>query len=536
MKQRGGALKMIGAVVAALVLLFLTYQIYLSGQLVAAAIFLGASGLAVFVYTTRSTYTHRYLFPGLVGIVVFVVFPLIYTVWIGTTNYSSRNLLTFERATIALLGEVTQREGSGFEFTLHRDGDGFRIVLRSREAEGGAPPEPAAEPMDAGATAPPPAPAAKPRAFVTPTLPLVAPIPSTVAVLPLDAVPGLELGDPLPLKDVIARREAIRAVTVRLPDGTIASMSSLREFATYGPLYRQNPDRSLTNVNTGERLTPNFKTGFYQKPDGENVQPGFRVDVALGNYVRIFTDARFRGPFLQIFLWTVVFAAGSVFFTFVLGMILAEVLAWESLRFRGVYRVLLFLPYAVPGFISILVFKGLFNRNFGEINMILDSLFGIRPNWLGNATLAKITLLIVNTWLGFPYYMLLCMGLQKAIPHDLYEASAIAGAGPLTNFFKITWPLIRKPIAPLLVSTFAFNFNNFVLIFLLTAGRPDFLNTNVPAGETDILVSYTYRIAFEDSGTAFGLAAAISTMIFVMVAILSVLNLRLTKANVEEKR
>jgi maltose/maltodextrin transport system permease protein len=132
--------------------------------------------------------------------------------------------------------------------------------------------------------------------------------------------------------------------------------------------------------------------------------------------------------------------------------------------------------------------------------------------------------------------MLLCMGLQKSIPHDLYEASAIAGAGPLTNFFKITWPLIRKPIAPLLVSTFAFNFNNFVLIFLLTRGRPDFLNTNVPAGETDILVSYTYRIAFEDSGTNFGLAAAISTMIFVMVAILSVLNLKLTKANVEEKR
>ena len=533
MKKRGGALKTIGTAVAALVLLFLTYQIYLSGQFVVAAIFLGTAALGFLVYTTRSTYTHRYLFPGVAGIVIFVVFPLVYTVWIGTTNYSSKNLLTFERATIALLGEVTQREGSGFEFTLHRDGEGFRIVLRSREAEGGAPPEGAGEPTDAGtATAPPPPEPTKPRAFVTPALPLVAAIPSTVQVIPLNA----DLGDPLPLKDVIARREAIRAVTVRLPDGILASMSTLREFATYGPLYRTNPDLSLTNVNTGERLTPNFKTGFYQTPSGENVQPGFRVDVGLGNYVRIFTDPRFRGPFFQIFLWTVVFAAGSVFFTFVLGMILAEILGWESLRFRGVYRILLFLPYAVPGFISILVFRGLFNRNFGEINLILDSLFGIRPNWLGHATLAKITLLIVNTWLGFPYYMLICMGLQKSIPHDLYEASAIAGAGPLTNFFKITWPLIRKPISPLLVSTFAFNFNNFVLIFLLTRGRPDFLNTNVPAGETDILVSYTYRIAFEDSGTNFGLAAAISTMIFVMVAILSVVNLKLTKANVEEKR
>jgi maltose/maltodextrin transport system permease protein len=168
--------------------------------------------------------------------------------------------------------------------------------------------------------------------------------------------------------------------------------------------------------------------------------------------------------------------------------------------------------------------------------MILGAVLGIRPDWTGNAMLARLMILIVNTWLGYPYVMLLCMGLQKSIPRDLYEASALAGAGPLSNFFRITWPLIRKPLTPLLVSSFAFNFNNFVLIYLLTAGRPDFLDTNVPAGETDILVSYTYRIAFVDSGQNFGLAAAISTLIFVMVAILSVINLRLTKANAQDRR
>jgi maltose/maltodextrin transport system permease protein len=232
----------------------------------------------------------------------------------------------------------------------------------------------------------------------------------------------------------------------------------------------------------------------------------------------------------------VVFAGLTVVFCVAIGVLLAEILSWEALRFRGLYRMLLFLPYAVPGFISILVFKGLFNRNFGEINMILDALFGIRPNWMGDATLAKAMILIVNTWLGYPYFMLLCMGLQKSIPHDLYEASALAGAGPLTNFFKITWPLIRRPLTPLMVSAFAFNFNNFVLIFLLTNGRPDFLDTAVPAGETDVLVTYTYRIAFQDSGQNFGLASAISTMIFVLVAILSLINLRLTRVNAQEKR
>jgi maltose/maltodextrin transport system permease protein len=90
-------------------------------------------------------------------------------------------------------------------------------------------------------------------------------------------------------------------------------------------------------------------------------------------------------------------------------------------------------------------------------------------------------------------------------------------------------PLIVKPLTPLLISAFAFNFNNFVLIALLTNGRPDYLNTKVPAGTTDILVSYTYRIAFQDSGQNFGLAAAISTVIFFMVALLSLANLRLAR-------
>jgi maltose/maltodextrin transport system permease protein len=222
--------------------------------------------------------------------------------------------------------------------------------------------------------------------------------------------------------------------------------------------------------------------------------------------------------------------------TLVVGCTLAVLLNWEALRFRTIYRTLLFLPYAVPGFISILVFKGLFNNNFGEINLILHALFGIQPQWFAEPTLAKVMILIVNTWLGYPYIMVLCTGLIKAIPADLYEASAIAGAKPMTNFLKVTAPLIVKPLTPLLIASFAFNFNNFVLISLLTGGRPDFLNTRVPAGTTDILVSYTYRISFQDSGQNFGLAAAISTVIFVMVALLSMLNLRLARVNRQELR
>jgi len=554
-RRQSHILSRVVTALAAVIALFAVYRLYVTGSPVLAAAFAGGIGLAFFVYTARAAYTYRYLFPGLTGIAMFIVLPVLYTMWIGLTNFSSKHLLTYERATEVLLGEITRVESVRYPFELHGDGDGFRIVLRTGEddeeqAPGGATAADApGDAVDAAGSAtspgsgvgsaaapmtPPRAPRA-PRVFVTPRLPLIALTRQSVDVTPL-AASGFSPGDKLPLKDVIARGDAIKALTVRFPDGGAAGMEGLREFTPYQAKYQRNADGTLTDRKTKERITANHRTGFYEKPDGAPVEPGFRAYVGDQNFVRVLTDQKFSGPFFRVFVWTAVFAALSVLFTAALGMLLAELLSWEGLRFRGLYRILLFLPYAVPSFISILVFKGLFNSNFGEINLILHSLLGIRPDWTGNAMLARLMILVVNTWLGYPYVMLLCMGLQKSIPRDLYEASALAGAGPLTNFFRITWPLIRKPLTPLLVSSFAFNFNNFVLIFLLTRGHPDFLDTSAPAGETDILVSYTYRIAFDDSGQNFGLAAAISTIIFAIVAVLSVINLRLTRANTEDRR
>jgi len=502
----------------ALAFLYVVWLAYATGQALLAVACLAAFSLGLWVYTARPAYTWRYLFPGLAGMALFVVFPILYTVRVGFTNYSSRNLLDFERATRYLLDETISGAGPRYAFTLHRDGEGFRLVLAPlRDEEGAAEGAPA-------------------TAFVTPSLALHrGSPPAVVEVVPL-AGKGFEPGEPVSLKDVIERREVLSRLKVRFPDGTSATMSGLREFAPLRPRYLQEADGSLVNQETGERLRPDHRIGFYVTPAGEPVRPGFKVDVGLANYRRMVTDPEFRGPFLAIFAWTVVFAALTVFLTLVVGCTLAVVLNWEGLRFRGQYRTLLFLPYAVPGFISILVFRGLFNQSFGEINLILDQLFGIRPSWFADPFLAKVMILVVNTWLGYPYVMVLCTGLIKAIPGDIYEASAVEGAGPLTNFFRITAPLIVAPLTPLLIASFAFNFNNFVLISLLTNGRPDFLNTRVPAGTTDILVSYTYRIAFQDSGQNFGLAAAISTVIFFLVAVLSTVNLRLTRAAAEERR
>ena len=510
------------AILLAVACLYLTFNVYLAGQAFYAISFLIFASIGFYIYLSNAAFAYRYLFPGLAGMAIFVAFQLFYTVQIGLTNYSSNNLLSLERAKSYLLEQTSPDETRTLGYTLHAEGNEFRIVLMPlHEPDDEKNPEVWASLLS--------------KSYVSAPLALrEAQPPEQIQMVPLNQG-SFEFNTALGLADVLKRRDVLRHLKLQLPDKNVLSYVGVREFGPLNPLWKADDDGSIILLESNEVYRPNSETGFFENSDGSRIQPGFKVGIGLKNYERILTEPEFREPFVAIFLWTVAFAALTVFFSLIIGITLAVLLNWEALRFRTLYRTLLFLPYAVPGFISILIFKGLFNQNFGEINAILNALFGIKPAWFADPTLAKAMILIVNTWLGYPFIMVLCSGLIKAIPADLYEASAIAGAKPLTNFFKITAPLIIKPLMPLLISAFAFNFNNFVLISLLTDGRPDFLNTKIPAGTTDILVSYTYRIAFQDSGQNFGLAAAISTVIFVMVALLSLVNLKLAKVNQEIK-
>lgn len=505
--RRGGtppALKWALVGMLGLALLWLVFRTIAAGQALVGVGVLALGGSALYVYASARTLAGRYLFPGVAGMLLFVAFPLLYTMQIGFTNYSATNLLTEARARAYLLEQGHFDEAQALAYTLHADGAQWRLKLVPAEGDG--------------------------RGVVTPPLDLAQPPAGPVPLQPL-AADAPALAAPLDLRRLLQHREALMALKLQAPGGPLLRYEGVRRFAPFQPQWQHRDDGALVDRASGTAYRPNRDTGFFEDAQGTRLQPGFQVHVGFKNYTRMLFDADFRGPFVSIFVWTVVFAGLTVLFSTLIGMTLAVLLNWEALRFRTLYRTLLFLPYAVPGFISILVFKGLFNQNFGEINAILDAVFGIRPAWFADPLLAKVMILIVNTWLGYPYIMVLCTGLIKAIPADLYEASAIAGASPLVNFFKITAPLIARPLTPLLISAFAFNFNNFVLISLLTDGRPDYLNTKLPAGTTDILVSYTYRIAFTDAGANFGLAAAISTLIFFMVALMSLANLRLTRAN-----
>ncbi len=473
-----------------LLALYAVWVLYLSDQpLLAALVFASAVGFAL-VFSFKRFYATRFIFPGIVAILLFVAFPVVYTIYLGFTNYSSFNLLSLERAQAVHLAARIVDDETERSFSLVRDPAGYRVFLP--EGDGGLLSDPVA--IDG--------------------------TPAIVASAPVTAAPP----DLLAMKEVLPLRDALALVEVTLPDGTLLKQSGLRTFAKTQPQYELQPDGRLVSTVDGSVLTPDNSRGFYVNEAGEAIPPGWRVEIGWKNFERIFTSEGIRAPMLSIFVWTLVFATLSVSLTFALGLLLASVLQWPHLRFKPLYRLLLILPYSVPGFISILVFKGLFNQNFGEINLILEFLFGVAPSWNTDPWLAKTMILIVNIWLGYPYMMLLAMGFLQAVAEDQKKAAALEGAGTLRVFFTITLPQILPPFLPLLIASFAFNFNNIVLILLLTRGLPDMPGTVIPAGQTDILGSFTYRISFMDSGQQFGLAGAITLIIFLVVTLIAYAN------------
>ena len=482
---------------------YATILMYSRGELAFALLTVILTALALYIFGSKKTYAHRYIYPGIAGMILFILFPLAYTVGLAFTNYSAKNQLSLERTQTVLLDRSFQ-SGESYPFTWYKTDDGHQIVVKDGD-----------------------------QLLATDVFSFED---MNATEMDLSAIESAQ-GEKEKIKAIIQNRAAINAVDFHLPNGDDIRMSGLRKFASVAPLYTlQDDDETLINNETGEVLKPNMEEGFYQPVDangeftGNTISPGFVVNIGTHNFERVWKDDGIKEPFISIFIWTVIFSVCTVAFTLVIGLVLANIVQWEELKGRSIYRVLLILPYAVPAFISILIFKGLFNQSFGEINMVLENIFGLSPNWFSDPILAKTMVLMVNTWLGFPYMMILCMGLLKAIPDDLYEASAIDGANFLDNFKRITFPLMIKPLTPLLIAAFAFNFNNFVMIQLLTNGGPNMIGTSEPAGYTDLLVSYTYRIAFEGGGGQdFGLASAIATLIFLLVGGLALLNLRFTK-------
>jgi arabinogalactan oligomer/maltooligosaccharide transport system permease protein len=288
----------------------------------------------------------------------------------------------------------------------------------------------------------------------------------------------------------------------------------------------------FTNVDTGVVYSDNGEGSFVDpnNPDDE-LLPGWKTGIGWENFTRIINDPDVRGPFFFVFIWTFIYAFLTVLLTFFLGLGLAMTLNRPGMKGQRVYRSLLIIPYAVPAFLSVLVWAGLLNDDFGAIN----SMFHISIPWLFDPTWAKVSCLLVNLWLGLPYMFLISTGALQAIPSELQEAAKVDGAKNWQVFKLVNLPLLLIALTPLLVASFAFNFNNFNNIWLLTGGGPAMDGSNV-AGATDILISYTYKIAFSaGKGNDFGLASAISIIIFLIVGTISAISFARSKALKEDR-
>ena len=249
--------------------------------------------------------------------------------------------------------------------------------------------------------------------------------------------------------------------------------------------------------------------------------------IGLRNFQFILAHA--SRALVPVFGWNLVFAFGSVGLTVVAGVALAILLSNKQLALRNLYRTLLIISWALPAVITIQFWEALYNFQFGALNRVFGLLgFGAAP-WLLDPLWAKVAILITNLWLGFPFMMIAALGVLATIPDELYEASKVDGATPFQALSHITLPMLYLPFLPIMLTSFAFNFNNFNIIFLLTQGGPAQAGRMSTAQSTDILISWAYKTAFTAEGqAAYSLGAAISLVIFVITVGISLVNFKLT--------
>ncbi|KOP64947.1 sugar ABC transporter permease [Bacillus sp. FJAT-18019] len=268
----------------------------------------------------------------------------------------------------------------------------------------------------------------------------------------------------------------------------------------------------------------------YSAPN--NLPPANLVDwVGFKTFNNLVALKSWSHTFFGVLTWTIIWAVLATVTTYFGGVLVALLIQQKGIRFKGVWRVILIIPYAIPQLISLLVMRNMFNGQFGPINQYLRY-FGLEGlPWLTDPIWAKVTVIVVNMWVGIPVSMLLVMSVLTTIPKDLYEAADVDGATGFQKFKIITLPMIMFSTAPVLITQFAGNINNFNLIFLLTNGNP-VVGDYQYAGATDLLVTWLYKLTLDQQ--RYSMASAIGIIIFMIIATFSIYNYRRTRSFKEE--
>lgn len=458
------------------------------------------------IFLINKAYPFRWIAIGLSFLILFTIYPILFTIYVAFTNYGDGHLLSKEMV-IESIEKTTYlpEAGKSYSWTAYQSPDNqYALWLVNSDGQSFL---------------------AKPGEEILPAKP---------------GDPGVGAADAKGIPETIdgyTRLNTLLAASDKnLPnikfglegDQTI-QVRSPSEAAELSIRYVYNPtmDAMVDQMN-GDVY--NNVDGTFQTNNGKTLSPGFRTVIGFENFVRLFTSPALRGPLVRIMIWNFIFPLISVLSTFALGLAIAILFNDKKFPFKKLIRSLLLIPYTIPSLITILIWRGMMNPEFGIINRILEGWFGWAPPWTTEPIWAQAAVLIVNLWLGYPYFMLVTSGALQSISADLYEAATVDGANPWQKFKSITLPLLLVAVGPLLIASYVFNFNNFNLIYLFIGGGPPIVDAETRAGHTDILISYVYNLAFESGGRGvqYGFASAISIIIFIIVGVITLLQYRYT--------
>jgi arabinogalactan oligomer/maltooligosaccharide transport system permease protein len=472
------------------------------GKWPALAVLAGTTAVIDVIYLSKRAYPAKFLIPGTLFLLAFQVIPIVYTINVAFTNYSTGHILTKSQA-IEQIKQVSLEpppNGQSYAMAPARDASG-NLVLVLVDSDTGA------------------------RYVGSPEG--LKPLPRDSVQVNGDGVvvgaTGYEL---VKGNELFTLDKQLSTFTIPTQGDSAIRPEGLDSALELQPSLRYDAaNDDFVRIKDGVVFRDNNR-GSFVSAGGEEIEPGWKTYVGFHNFDRIVHDKLVRKPFLRVFIWTFVFATLTVLISFAFGLFLAITLDKSGMGFQRWYRSLLIIPYAIPGFLSLLVWRGLLNDDFGVVNKLLHVhvawLFG--PNW------AKVAVILVSVWLTFPYFFLVSLGALQSIPQELTEAARVDGASAWQVFRKVTLPLLLVVVAPLMIASFAFNFNNFGNIYFLTGGGPGASDNSI-AGSTDILISYTYKLAFAaGKGNDYALASAVAIIIFFIVGTISTITFWKTKA------
>ena len=498
----GTLLRIGGLIIFDAFALFFIYLLLSDGYWPLAAIIGVITLLMNYIFLAPNAYPMRWMSPGLAFMLLISVYPILFTIYISFTNFGASNLLpkvqaieVLERRTFlpetgaTLRYTVFVNEANNQEFGLwlvDADGNGFFATPGVEQAG-----------EDVGAAG-----------FDADGVPAT--------------IPGWRM---LTRAETVRNITAISATTFGEEETAVSLTGRLGEAAQLQQRFVFDPEQDAI-VDRRDNITyfTDMETGFFTAENGARLSPGFQVTIGLQNYQRFLTDPSFRGPLLRIFAWNVVFALLSVLFSFALGLMIAIVFG-RTMPGQRIIKSLLIIPFAVPQVITLLVWRGILNPLEGVVPNLLQSIFNQPVGWppfFADPIWVKVALIVINVWLAYPYFMLISSGALQAIPTDMYEAADIDGASAWQAFRGLTLPLLLVAVGPLLISSFTVNFNSFNVIYLFNSGGPPMVGTALPAGHSDILISYVYNLAFGRGLALYGYASAITIMIFFMMVLVTI--------------